>query len=90
MPPDSNPDPNQDSKIPTPWSGRPGIILFRRYQATHGPVLGGNCRFHPTCSAYAHDAYHSHSTLRATWLTMRRISRCHPFGGRGYDPVPPP
>jgi putative membrane protein insertion efficiency factor len=48
------------------------------------------CRFHPTCSAYAHTAYERHSTGRATWLTLRRLLRCRPFGPSGFDPVPDP
>jgi hypothetical protein len=46
------------------------------------------CRFDPTCSSYAMEAYRCHGVLRGTWLTMRRLGRCHPWGGFGYDPVP--
>jgi putative membrane protein insertion efficiency factor len=67
----------------------PFIILIRLYQATLGPFLGGYCRFHPSCSVYAIDAYRIHGPIRGSWLTVRRICRCHPFGGHGYDPVPP-
>jgi putative membrane protein insertion efficiency factor len=67
----------------------PFIVLIRLYQAVLGPFLGGHCRFHPSCSAYALEAYRLHGPLRGTWLTLRRIGRCHPFGGHGYDPVPP-
>lgn len=73
----------------TPLGSLPFIVLVRAYQAILGPFLGGNCRFHPSCSAYAIDAYRLHGPLRGSWLTLRRISRCHPFGGHGYDPVPP-
>ena len=67
----------------------PFIFLIRVYQATLAPFLGGHCRFHPSCSVYALEAYRTHGALRGTWLTLRRIGRCHPFGGHGYDPVPP-
>lgn len=60
------------------------------YRVTLGPLLGGQCRFHPTCSQYGLDAYRLHGPIRGTWLTVRRLLRCHPFGGRGYDPVPLP
>jgi putative membrane protein insertion efficiency factor len=48
------------------------------------------CRFQPTCSAYALDALEQHGAARGTWLTTRRLCRCHPWGGHGWDPVPPP
>jgi putative membrane protein insertion efficiency factor len=67
----------------------PFIVGIRLYQALLGPFMGGHCRFHPTCSEYALEAYRTHNPLRATWLTLGRIGRCQPFGGKGYDPVPP-
>jgi putative membrane protein insertion efficiency factor len=48
-----------------------------------------NCRFQPTCSAYALEALEKHGAIRGSWLALRRILRCHPGGGSGYDPVPP-
>ena len=63
-----------------------GVILL--YRATLSAVLGGQCRFHPTCSAYGLDAYRRHGPIRGTVLTMARILRCQPFARRGYDPVP--
>jgi putative membrane protein insertion efficiency factor len=72
------------------WASLPFIVLIRAYQILLSPILGGHCRFHPTCSRYALDAYRLHGPLRGTWLTVRRLLRCHPFGGHGYDPVPPP
>jgi putative membrane protein insertion efficiency factor len=48
------------------------------------------CRFDPTCSTYALDALEAHGAARGSWLTVRRVSRCHPWGGSGYDPVPEP
>ena len=67
-----------------------GLIGFvQLYQAALGPFLGGHCRFHLTCSAYSLDALRTHGAIRGSWLTLRRILRCHPLGGAGYDPVPP-
>ncbi len=65
-----------------------GAILVYRYSLS--AVLGRQCRFAPTCSEYAADAVRSHGALRGGWLGLKRIGRCHPWGGSGYDPVPPP
>jgi putative membrane protein insertion efficiency factor len=62
--------------------------LIRAYQLTISPMLGPCCRFHPTCSHYGMEAIETHGALRGTWLTLRRISRCHPFHEGGFDPVP--
>lgn len=63
------------------------------YQATISPFLGANCRYTPTCSAYAMEAIETHGALRGGFLGIRRILRCHPItwlgGGSGFDPVPP-
>jgi len=67
----------------------PLILLVRLYQVTLGPLMGGHCRFHPTCSEYSIEAMRRHGPWRGSWLTVRRILRCHPFGGCGLDPVPP-
>jgi putative membrane protein insertion efficiency factor len=64
-------------------------LPVRLYRATLSPLVGMNCRFHPTCSAYALEALETHGALRGGWLALRRILRCHPFGGHGVDPVPP-
>lgn len=62
--------------------------MVRAYQATLGPLLGGACRFHPSCSQYAVEAIERHGAARGGRLAVRRLLRCHPFGGGGYDPVP--
>jgi uncharacterized protein len=63
-------------------------IPIRAYQLLLSPVLGSNCRFEPTCSCYALGALEEHGARRGSWLALKRIARCHPFGGAGYDPVP--
>lgn len=64
------------------------IFMVRAYQATLGPLLGGACRFHPSCSAYAVEAIERHGAARGGWLAARRLAKCHPLGASGYDPVP--
>ncbi|MGF1632498.1 MAG: membrane protein insertion efficiency factor YidD [Phycisphaerae bacterium] len=63
------------------------ISLVWCYRYTLGPFLGGHCRFHPTCSQYAIDAVNLHGPLRGGWRALKRIARCHPWGGSGYDPA---
>ena len=62
--------------------------LIRGYQLAISPLLGPRCRFYPSCSHYAIEALESHGALRGTWLTIKRISRCHPWHEGGFDPVP--
>ena len=64
-------------------------LPVRLYRATFSPMVGMNCRYQPTCSAYALEALETHGALKGGWLTLRRILRCHPLGGHGHDPVPP-
>jgi putative membrane protein insertion efficiency factor len=66
----------------------PLVQLVRLYRLAISPWLGANCRFDPTCSSYAIEALEVHGVLKGTWLAVRRIGRCHPWGGSGYDPVP--
>lgn len=63
---------------------------IRAYQWVLAPVLGANCRYLPSCSEYAHEALGLHGPLGGSWLAAKRVCRCHPWGGSGYDPVPPP
>jgi hypothetical protein len=65
------------------------IALIRLYQVTLGHLLGGCCRFYPSCSAYALEAIRQHGSLRGTWLTVKRLARCHPLNAGGVDMVPP-
>jgi uncharacterized protein len=62
--------------------------LIRIYQSTIGPALPPSCRYQPTCSNYAYQAIERYGLLRGGWLAIKRIARCQPFGGHGYDPVP--
>lgn len=64
-------------------------LLVRSYQLVISPLTPTHCRYRPTCSAYALEAIARHGALRGGWLSLRRIARCHPWGGSGYDPVPP-
>lgn len=63
-------------------------LPIRIYRWLISPMLGANCRYHPSCSAYALEAIERHGALRGGWLSIRRVCRCHPWGGHGYDPVP--
>lgn len=68
--------------------GRPLVWLVRAYQIAISPLLGSNCRYQPTCSHYMIGAIEEWGPLRGTWLGLRRIGRCHPWGEFGPDPVP--
>ena len=59
------------------------------YKATLSPLIGQRCRYAPTCSEYAAQALITHGPVRGGYLAARRVCRCHPWGGSGYDPVPP-
>lgn len=66
----------------------PLILLIKIYQYVISPMLGPKCRFTPTCSQYSLEAFKKYGLLKGFYLSIRRISRCHPGGGSGYDPVP--
>ena len=76
--------------------GRPSVMAWllmlpiKAYRIVLSPLLGPHCRFEPSCSTYALEALRVHGAMRGSWLTVRRIGRCHPFHPGGYDPVPPP
>ena len=65
------------------------ILPIRLYQVLLSPILPPACRYLPTCSAYAAEAIERHGLVRGGWLALKRLLRCHPWGGSGYDPVPP-
>lgn len=62
--------------------------VIRLYQIALSPLLGGRCRFEPTCSAYTATCVARHGAARGLWLGAKRLARCHPWGGLGYDPPP--
>lgn len=66
----------------------PLLALVWLYRMLLSPWLGANCRYDPTCSQYALEALREHGAFRGSWLAAKRIGRCHPWGGHGYDPVP--
>ena len=76
-------------------TARPGLfarallLAVRAYRLLLSPLLPPSCRFEPSCSRYAEEALRVHGAARGTWLTLRRLLRCRPGGGSGYDPVPP-
>lgn len=64
------------------------ILPIRFYQLAISPMLPASCRYVPTCSQYAIEALQKHGAVKGSWLAIKRICRCHPWGGSGYDPVP--
>lgn len=64
-------------------------LPIRAYRLVASPWVGNGCRFLPSCSAYALEALETHGAWRGGWLALRRVARCHPWGGHGHDPVPP-
>jgi uncharacterized protein len=66
----------------------PFIFLIKIYQWIISPILGPKCRYSPTCSHYAVGALKKYGPIKGIWLAVKRIARCHPWGGSGYDPVP--
>ena len=72
-----------------PLAARIVLGLLRGYKILISPLFTGACRFQPSCSDYAAEALILHGPVRGGWLAARRLCRCHPWGGSGYDPVPP-
>lgn len=66
----------------------PLVVLVRFYQLCISPLTPPACRYTPTCSQYALEALRKHGVFKGSWLTIKRIARCNPWGGSGYDPVP--
>ena len=62
--------------------------VLRIYQQAISPYLLSSCRYMPTCSHYSQNAIERHGLLKGFWLSLKRLARCHPLGGRGYDPIP--
>jgi len=70
------------------WSGLPFVALIKAYQWVISPLIGPKCRFTPSCSQYGIEALKKYGIFKGSWLTLKRIARCHPWGGHGVDPVP--
>lgn len=66
----------------------PFILLLKGYQILLSPLLPPSCRFQPTCSQYGIEALQKHGLFKGGWLALKRLFKCHPWGGKGYDPVP--
>ena len=64
------------------------IVPIKLYQILLSPLIGPSCRFTPTCSNYAIEAINKHGPFKGFWLAIKRISKCHPWGDSGHDPVP--
>ncbi|MEX2238829.1 MAG: membrane protein insertion efficiency factor YidD [Dehalococcoidia bacterium] len=65
------------------------LSAIKLYRATLSPMLGGHCRFEPSCSRYSEQAIKTYGALRGSWMTVKRLARCTPFSRGGLDPVPP-
>jgi len=76
-------------RTPARWAVRLVSLPIVVYRYLVSPLIGPCCRFLPTCSDYALEAVATHGVLRGGWLAVCRFARCHPWGGDGYDPVPP-
>ena len=64
------------------------LWCIRAYQLSLSPFLPTSCRYMPTCSDYSHDAVNRYGVFKGAWLGAKRLARCHPLGGKGFDPVP--
>jgi putative membrane protein insertion efficiency factor len=70
------------------WPSKILIVVVRGYQLLISPAIGSRCRFHPSCSQYSIEALRTHGALIGSWLTLRRLLRCHPLHPGGFDPIP--
>jgi len=68
----------------------PILLIIRAYRYFLSPLLGDNCRFYPSCSGYAEQAIRQYGLLKGTYLSLKRLAKCHPFHDGGFDPVPEP
>lgn len=84
MPADASADPQARLSA----AQRVALWLLAAYKVVLSPLFAGSCRFYPSCADYAREAVITHGLVRGTWLAARRLSRCHPFGSSGVDPVP--
>ena len=80
--------PERPGRVLSRWIQRALIAAIHGYQVVLAPLLAPACRFEPSCSSYAIEAIARRGAIRGSWLALRRIGRCHPWGGLGYDPVP--
>lgn len=70
------------------WIALPMRALIAVYRYGVSPFIAGSCRYHPSCSAYAEESLNTYGAFRGGWIALKRMTRCHPWGGHGYDPVP--
>ena len=89
FPPSSAAIANGREREIVPVAARLVLALLRGYKLVISPFFAGCCRYYPSCADYMADAVRQHGTLRGVGLGLRRLARCQPFGGHGYDPVPP-
>jgi len=82
------PDPERKPGVLMTVLSFPFIVLIKIYQWVISPWLGPKCRYIPTCSQYALEAFKKYGPIKGFWLALKRIASCHPWGGSGYDPVP--
>ena len=67
---------------------RPLLLAIRLYQMVVSPYLPTSCRYAPTCSNYSQEAVQRYGAVKGSWMGIKRLARCHPLGGKGFDPVP--
>jgi len=77
------------AQVPAPGGAATVVlVLLEAYKLIFSPFFGGACRFHPSCSTYMAEAVRTHGAVSGTWMGLRRIAGCRPFGRYGFDPVP--